>query len=156
MSIIDSSPNLTRQHDAPPAASRSTAPAVAERRLRQVLRANAMSSGLFGLVGLAGADYWSDRLGLEPVALTAALAIGLLVFAADVWWIASQPVQRLRPLALAVSAADLAWVAASITVVAIGVLTPIGAVVAIVVAVLVADFALTQLWFHRRLAGNGR
>lgn len=152
MTTIDHRPDPSVGEPAPPADTPPTSGA--ERHLRRVLRANAASSGLFGLVGLVGAGYWSDRLGLGPVALTAAIAVGLVVFALDVWWIAGLPVARLRRWALTVSVADLAWVAASIVAVSVGALTTFGAVAALIVAVLVADFALTQLWFRHRLAGD--
>lgn len=150
MTTIDS-PSALNRRQAPAGAAGAPTDSRAEHHLRLVLRANAVSSALFGLVGLVGAGFWSERFGLEPVALTAAVAVGLVVFAIDVWWIARQPVARLRPLSLAVSAADLAWVAASVAVIAMGVLTTTGAVAAILVAVLVSDFALTQLWFRHRL-----
>ena len=122
-----------------------------ERSLRLVLRANATTSALFGLVGAIGAGYWSDRLGVDHVAITLIVSIGLVLFAADVLRISRLPTQRLRSASLQVSIADMAWVAATIVVVALGLLNTFGVVAALIVAVGVADFALAQLWFRRLL-----
>ncbi len=122
-----------------------------EPTLRLVLRANAATSALFGLVGAIGAGYWSDRLGIDHVAITLIVSIGLVLFAADVLRISRLPTQRLRSASLQVSIADMAWVAATIVVVALGLLNTFGVVAALIVAVGVADFALAQLWFRRLL-----
>ncbi len=130
--------------------SRSTAAKV-EARLRLVLRANAVTSAASGAVGLVAAGYWSERLGIDNVAVTAAIAVGLLVFAADVWFGSRASGDGLRRHALLVSLADLAWVAASGVVVALGILTTFGTVATVLVVAVVADFAAAQLWLRHRL-----
>lgn len=132
-----------------PSAPAPTSPAA--RRLRRVLAANAVSSATFGIVGLAWAGYWSDRLGIDHVGLTVAVAIGLIAFAADVGWVARGGVDRLRRFTPLVTVADATWVVASIAAVALGVLSTVGAIAAVVVAVGVADLALAQAWLLRRL-----
>jgi hypothetical protein len=124
----------------------------ASRALRLVLRANATSSAACGVIGAAGARFWSDRLGIDNVALTAAVSVGLLAFAAVVWLASNQPSHRLRSRAVEVSVADIAWVLASLVVVAAGVLSVLGASLALVLALIVACFAAGQLWYRRRLA----
>ncbi|MGF1595950.1 MAG: hypothetical protein ACFCVK_03315 [Acidimicrobiales bacterium] len=133
----------------------ATPGAAADRPLRRVLRLNAASSLLFGVIGLAAAPTWSERSGLDSIAATTVVAAGLVVFAAATLWVAARPVDRLRPLAVVVSAADLAWVGTSVVMIALGSLTTAGAVVAGVVALGVADLAIAQLWFRERIAHPG-
>ena len=123
----------------------------AARNLRLVLRANAATSAISGAVGLAAASYWSERLGIDHVAITAAISVGLLLFAVMVAVASRLPADRLRTEALLISIGDLAWVGASAVVVAFGLLTAFGNVAAILVALVVADFAAMQLWLRRRL-----
>ena len=117
-------------------------------RLRTVLRLNATTSGLGGLVALAAAPWVSETLGIDHVALTAVIGAGLIVFAAAVVWISTQSDDRLVTGAAAVSAADAGWVVATVAVLAFGWLTTAGVVVAVALGVVVADFALAQLWFR--------
>jgi len=119
--------------------------------LRLVLRANAFTSALSGAIGLVGAGYWSERLGIDNVVVTALVSIGLVLFAVDVVRTSRVPDERLGSGALLVSIADIVWVIASAVVVALGLLTPFGSVAAIVIAIGVADFAALQLWFRSRL-----
>lgn len=132
--------------------TRSATTAGAERHLRLVLRANGASSLAFGLAGAIGASYWSDVLGFDHTGLTVAVSIALAVFGADVLWLATRSAATLRRGALAVSALDLGWVAATAAVVAAGALTTAGAVLAVVIGLAVADFAALQLWFRRRIS----
>lgn len=121
----------------------------ARRRLQLVLRANAATSTLCGLAGLLGAGFFSDRLGVDHVALTAVVSAGLVVFGLDVAWTSLDEERAVRfgPL---VTAADAAWVAATVVVLAIGALSTAGTVVAIVVGIGVADFAMLQAWLRTR------
>lgn len=120
-----------------------------ERRLRTVLAFNAATSLLTGVTGLAAAGWWSDRLGIGSPGWTRLVSAGLVVFALAVALVARTRPGPLRRLAALVSIADLAWVAATIAVIAAGALNGAGVVVALVVGVGVADFALLQLWFRR-------
>jgi hypothetical protein len=120
-------------------------------KLRLVLRANAATSAISGTVGLIGASYWSTKLGVDNIAVTAAVAVGLLVFAVDVVLASRVADEKLPASALLISIADITWVAATAVVVALGLLTPFGTVAAIVIALGVADFAAVQLWLRRRL-----
>ena len=120
------------------------------RRLRAVLAVNAATSLAAGTAGLVAAPFWVERLGLGSAGWTRLISFGLVVFAIDVALLAGRGSRWLRPGALAVSAADLAWVAATIAVLATVDLTAEGRVVAVVMGVGVLDFALLQLWFRRR------
>jgi O-antigen/teichoic acid export membrane protein len=127
-----------------------------ERRLRAVLSVNAVTSLVAGAAGLLAANWWSDRLGIDSSAWTRIVSAGLVLFALDVAFVARARTGRLRPLAAAVSAADLAWVVATVVVVAVGALNGAGVAVALAVGVAVLDFALLQLWYRSRLGRERR
>lgn len=119
-------------------------------RLRLVLRTNAATSLLTGMIALLAGPWVSRELGIDHVAGTRALGAGLVAFALGVLAIARMDPRRLLPESLLVSVADAAWVLGTVVVVAGGVLTTAGDVVAIVVALAVADFCAAQLWFRAR------
>ena len=124
----------------------------AEGRLRAVLTANAATSAVAGVAGLVAAGWWSDRRGSDSPGWVRIVSAGLVLFALDVLLVA-----RARPAALhrwsaVVSAADLAWVAGTVAVIAAGGLNGTGVAVAAVVGVGVLDFAALQLWFRSRMA----
>lgn len=119
-------------------------------RLRYTLRANAALSFTAGLTAAVFAPWVSETLGIDHVGLTRAVGIGLMVFAVDVVLIASRPAEQVRSWTRLVSAADAAWVAATVAVLAAGVLTTTGTVVAVVLGLAVADFGISQLWLRSR------
>ena len=118
-------------------------------RLRLVLRANATTSGLGGLAGLLGAGFFSDFMGVDHLGLTAMVSAGLIVFAAVVGFAATARDRAIR-LAPGISAGDLSWVAATVAVVTSGVLSTGGNVLAVLVGLMVLDFACLQLWYRSR------
>ena len=134
--------------------SRLHDPAPPERRLRGVLALNAATSLAVGVAGLIAADWWSERLGLDSPGWTRIVSVALIAFALDVALAARSRPARLRAGAALVSAADVAWVAATIVVLATGRLSGAGVVVAVVLGVGVADFAALQLWFRHRMGGD--
>ena len=107
-----------------------------------------------GAIAAIAAGWVSETLGIDHVALTRVVGIGLMVFAADVAWVSTREPDRLLSETRLVSAADAAWVVATIVVVAAGVLTTTGAVVAAVVGLGVADFGATQLWCRAKALGE--
>lgn len=120
-----------------------------------MLAANATTSFMCGAAGLVAAEHWSDTLGIDSTTWIRIVAAGLVLFAIDVALVAARAKGRLATAALAVSIGDLAWVAATGVALATVDFTTTGAVLAVVVAVGVLDFALLQLWFRRRvLAGS--
>lgn len=121
------------------------------RNLRRVLRFNAATSGAAGAAGLLSATSVSATLGLAGVGWIRLVSAGLVVFAVAVVLVAGRPPGSLRQFALAVSVADLAWVAGTAVVLATVDLATTGQVLAVVMAVGVADFALLQLWFRNRM-----
>ena len=120
------------------------------RQLRAVLAVNAATSFAGGVVGLLGASWLSEQLGFDHVALTRIVSIGLIVFALEVAFLARSRATQTVQWAAWASIADLAWVAATIVLIATGTLTTAGTIVAIAVGVGVLDFAILQLWFRRR------
>ncbi len=135
----------------------ATAPMVPDverpaRRLRAVLAANATTSFLFGVAGLVAAPYWSETLGIDSTGWIRLVSAGLVLFAVDVALVAARARASLTTAALAVSLADLAWVAATGVALATIDFTTAGWVLAVVIGVGVLDFALLQLWFRSRLA----
>ena len=123
-------------------------------RLRLVLRANATTSGLGGLAALVGAGFFSDWMGVDDVALTAIVAAGLIGFAAVVVFASTTPDRAIR-LTPWISVGDLSWVAATVATVMADVLTTGGNVVAVLVGVMVLDFACLQMWFRSRATQHG-
>jgi len=119
-------------------------------RLRTVLRLNAALSVSGGLIAAVAAGWVSDTLGVDQVLLTRIIGIGLVVFAADVAFVASRPEPKLLSETRLVSAADALWVVATVVVLVAQILTVAGVVVAVVLGLAVADFALTQLWMRSK------
>ncbi len=123
-----------------------------ETKLRIALRANATSSSLFGFGGLIFADRVVDFLGAGTPILVRLIAAGLVGFAAFVVYVSIQPLPEMRSESLLISIGDLGWVAASAVLIAIGLFTTAGAVAAAVIAALILDFALIQLWARAKSA----
>ncbi len=129
------------------------------RTLPVVLEANAATSIVAGLVGLAASRWTADRLGLAGTGWVQLVAAGLVVFALGV-----VGASRLRGAALAraarlVSAADAAWVVGTVVLVAASLasgrgLSSTGVAIASVMGLGVADFAVAQLWLARRLEAD--
>lgn len=124
---------------------RSVGPA---RRLRAVLGTNSATSALAGLVGLAGATFWSDKLGIDSPRAVRIVSAGLLLFALGVAAVALRARTTLRRHVAMISAADIAWVIGTVAVMASADLTTLGTAVAIVFGAGVAGFAALQLTFR--------
>lgn len=133
------------------AADRAPA-AVAERRLRLVLAANAATSLAAGAVGLAATGWAADVLDVAATGWVRLVSAVLVVFALDVAWVARARRERLRPGAALVSAVDAAWVVATAVLVAAGAFGAVGTAVAVAMGVGVLDFALLQMHLRRRSA----
>ncbi len=126
-----------------------TTPATAAGRLRTVLSVNAGTSLASGLLGLLATDRLVDELGLQSAGWTRLVSIGLVLFALDVA-LGARSSRHLATTALVTSVADVAWVGATVVVLATVDLTGLGQVVAAVMGVAVLDFAVLQLWFRSR------
>ena len=121
-----------------------------QRWLRNSLLGNAafstLSGASFALAGGAIAEF----LGIAEAALVRAIGVGLLGFAGYVAYTATRESIDLRA-ALGIVAGDLAWVAATIPVVLLGLLSQQGAMVAAVIADVVFVFAGLQYYGVRRI-----
>lgn len=146
---------MTLAHSLPitPTVARRQSP---EGRLRLVLAANAATSIAGGLAGLVAAGWFSTKLGVDNTLVVRLVSAALLLFGVDVALAAAKAKEnRLAQAALAISTLDLVWVAASIVIVVAGWLSTFGNVVAVALAVGVADFAIAQLWFRRAMCVGG-
>lgn len=123
-------------------------------RSRLVLRANATFSIVTGTIALVAAGWVSDVSGIDHVLITRLAGLGLLLFAADVIRQSRLPAERLPAALLQTSIADASWVVATPVVLALVDPTTAGTVGAIVIAVAVADFAITQLWCRSALVAR--
>jgi hypothetical protein len=128
----------------------TTTPATAASRLRTVLTVNAATSFVAGVLGLVATDRIVEELGLQSAGWTRLVSAGLLLFAIDVA-LGARSSRWLATTALATSVADVGWIVATVVVLATVDLTGLGQVVAVVMGIAVADFALLQLWFRSRL-----
>ncbi len=131
------------------AADRSTT----GRRLRAVLGLNATTSAVAGAVALLAPGWTTRMLGAGTTTVARIVGVVLIVFALDVGLVVSGRLPRpsLRSAAGLISTVDVAWVLASIGVVATGQLSGRGVAITILQAVGVVDFAVAQLLLARRL-----
>ena len=123
-------------------------------RLRTVLRINAATSLAGGLVAAVATGWVSETLGVDHLAITRIVGIGLILFAANVAYASTRPEPRLLAETRLISAGDAAWVLATIVVLASGILTTAGVVVASLVGLAVADLAIAQLWFRSKAGAD--
>ena len=124
-----------------------------ERALRGALVGNATFSAVTGSVLLAAGGQVAELIGLEHDWVLRLVGAGLLPFAAAVA-VCAQP-QNIGPRgAYAISAADFAWVAASVLLVAAGpgLLNATGHFLVAAVSVVVAGFGAFQMRAAGRLA----
>ncbi len=123
--------------------------------LRRVLIANSLFSGLSGLVLVAMSEPVSAFLGLPWPWTLIAIGVGLLIYAAQLLWAARQS-SLPRQTALGFVVMDAAWVLGSAVLLAAGWVpfTPAGRWAVIIVADIVALFALLQLYGLRRMQGT--
>lgn len=118
-------------------------------RLRTVLSVNAATSFAAGVLGLIATDRIVDELGLQSAGWTRLVSAGLVLFAVEVA-LGARSARHVRTTALLTSLADVAWVAATLVVLATVDLTGVGRAVAIAMGIAVLDFAVLQLWFRSR------
>ena len=124
-----------------------------ERRLRLVLRSNALTSGLGGLVAVAAPGWLDELLGTGHPGWVRLVGAGLAAVAGVVALVgrASRPVLvRVAPL---ISVADASWVVGTILTIAAGWYSNSGAIVMASVAAMVTGFSIAQATLSRRLAG---
>ena len=126
-----------------------------QRWLRNSLLGNAVFSVLSGLTFTLAADSIAQFIGIEPAYLVLSVGLGLLGFAAFVGFVATRPEIDLR-LAVSIVIGDLSWVAGTVPLVMLDVLSSNGVVAAIVIADIVLLFAGLQYFGVRRIRGSAR
>ncbi len=124
-----------------------------QRLLRNSLRANGAFSTLSGLVFAFAGGAVARAIGLEAAWLVHATGIGLLGFAAYLFYTASRP-ELDTGVALQIVFADLAWVVGTLPVVFFDVLNRTGTLGAIAIADVVLLFAVLQYAGVRRIRGS--
>ncbi|HSP05028.1 MAG TPA: hypothetical protein VLR27_16065 [Acidimicrobiales bacterium] len=132
------------------AAPPTTTTQTSVQRLRTVLSVNAATSFVAGTIGLLATDPVVDELGLQSAGWTRLVSAGLVLFAIDVA-LGVRSARYLANTALLTSVLDLAWVVATVAVLATVELTGLGRLLAVVMGVAVLDFAVLQLWFRSRM-----
>ena len=120
--------------------------------LRNMLRLNAATSLLGGLVAAALGGPLNAILDTSSTNWIRTIGFGLVIFAVDVVIVAGTSIQKLKRYTPLVSAADAVWVAASIATITLGWFSTTGAIVIGVVAAMVATFGIRQIILVRRLA----
>ncbi|MGN9776494.1 hypothetical protein ACTMS0_12090 [Micromonospora sp. H33] len=115
------------------------------RLLRFALKQDAIGSGANGVVYLAAAAIFGEMFGL-PAAFLYPIGAFLIAFAAGLLFLASRPGVS-RPAVAVVIAVNVAWVVASVELLAAGwfPLTGLGTALVIAQAVVVAGFAALQV-----------
>jgi hypothetical protein len=145
----------TTLHGAPADVFRTAAPATA-RRLRTVLLANAATSAAAGVAAVVAGTAIGELIGADPTEVRI-VGAGLVAFALAVAMVATRAADdRLPGWAFEVTAADVSWVLATAVVLAVADLTTAGRWIAVVLAVVVADFAVTQAWLASRVRSARR
>lgn len=123
------------------------------RRLRAVLRGNALATGACGVVCLAGASPLADLLAVPRAAVVAVGALFVLL-AVDVAVLAGRRPRVVVTTGRALAVVDAAWAAGSVVAVAAGLVSPVGALLVLAVAAVTAGFAVAEGTAAGRLAAG--
>lgn len=123
----------------------------ATKRLRVPLRLNAAFSLVSGAVLLVAGGPIGSLMDVDQVWLLRLMGVGLALFGADVWLVASRPTRQLIQHSAMITAADFAWVAATVVVIALGLVNTAGAVLCALVALAVDGFGTAQFFARRSL-----
>ncbi len=141
--MTTTSTRITQYVNPPHGRGLVAASAEADGLLRRVLLGNAAFSLLGGAAALVVAGPLSDLFDISTW-LMRSIGAGLVMFAGDVLWVATRDSSTRARFARWVSAADATWVVATIAVIVLGLTSGRGAIVAAVVGLIVADFAIVQ------------
>jgi hypothetical protein len=118
--------------------------ATSSKRLRQVLLADGVTSGLTGVGLVVMPARIATILGAPSAAVVAGIGAGLVLFGWALIRHARRPVPG-RGETMLIAALNLAWVAASMVVVAVGGLSPLGNLAVALVGIVVLAFAVLEL-----------
>ena len=120
------------------------------RLLRRALRANGIFSLISGMAFLFAARPIANLIGIDYPVVIAGIGISLIFFAGALFYNAARKEVSRIEATLAV-AGDFAWVAGSVVVVALGILTPSGNWGVAAIADIVLFFAIFQFVGIRHL-----
>ena len=120
-------------------------------RLRLPLRLNAAFSLVSGAALLVAGGPLGSLMDVDQVWLLRLIGVGVVLFGVDVWFVASRPTGHLVQHSAMVTAADFAWVAATVVVIALGLVNTAGAVLCVAVALAVDGFGTAQFFARRAL-----
>jgi hypothetical protein len=119
--------------------------------LRATLVTNAISTAVCAIALLAVPGPLATLLGVPTPSVIAAVGAGLVLYAAGLFWTAwRRPIPA--PAAWTAIALDLGWVAGSVALLELGILTSVGAGLVALVAAAVLVFATLQYWGVRQQA----
>lgn len=122
-----------------------------ERKLRVVLRLNALNSLVFGTLLAGFPTEVDDVLDTGHPGWIRLVGLGLLPFAALCAWLSTASLPTLRRITPHVVAGDVAWVVASVVTVLAGWYSGGGIIAVLAMAAIVDVFALLQWTAWRRL-----
>lgn len=122
-----------------------------ERRLRTVLRINAISSLASGVVLAVAPHRVDELLDTGHPEWVRVAGVALLPFAALCAWVSTASVATLRRMTPEIVVADVAWVVASVATVIAGWYSGAGVVAVLAMAAAVDTFAVLQWTSWRRL-----
>lgn len=107
--------------------------------LKNVLLGNAMFSTACGVLLVIAPDTFANLMGSHPEWIYLALGIGLLVFAADVAWVATRKTIN-KTFATAILWADIGWVTGSAMLLVLGasLFSTMGLLLVVAIALIVA------------------
>ena len=124
---------------------------IAERRLRQVFRANVLTSAVSGIVMAIAPGTVDELLGTGHSGWVRLVGLALLPFAAFVAWLSTADLRQLQLHTPGIVAGDVAWVVASVATIAFGWYSSGGNVAVGAMALAVDVFAGLQLMFWNRI-----
>ncbi len=114
-------------------------------RLRQVLRVNSAFSLTSGLVAVLATGSMADWMGVEQVWIMRTIGAGLLAFAVGVFAVAAGGTTFVLRWGRLISFADFGWVAATVGVIELGLLSTNGSILMAALGVVVFALAVSQV-----------
>ncbi len=133
-------------------AGMDSSPRSPEVLLRTILRSNATTSALGGIVAAAAPGPVDDLLGTGQLGLVRLVGIGLVLFAALVVATSRLDVGQMRRIVPGISVGDGSWVVGSVVAIALGWFSTGGAVIIGLVALMVGAFGVAQALLVRQLS----
>jgi len=124
----------------------------AESKLRLVLRTNATTSALSGLVMAVAPGAADQLLGTGHPGWVRVVGLALVPFAAFVAWLSTADRRQLLFHTPGIVAGDVGWVVASVVTILLGWYSTTGVIAVLAMAAAVDTFAVMQFVLRRRLS----